>query len=437
MARSHRFARSWLVLAVALAPAVAGCKADPKLTARVELADGGPAIVVLRSPDGKEARGPAPDPKPAAIETDATRAAFKVEGGWRVVHLVSGKALASKEVVPDWRARTFEADAGNLFAIHESARADVLARARAEGGDDAVVRALADSADLRDKAWDDAQAALAAGPKQKLADRLKKSLDVGGSPTGLLRAVVATDLQAPDVAPKLGARVSELGAKKAPTSPRALGIMLRALARSRREEAGAVACKVLEASPAEPAAGTGDAAGVRPLVDAALLAIAASGASCKDAVMKTAGQDRCAILFRCKPGGARLAQNEASDQKEPLCTKEMLQAEVATELARPPSSLATGEEYWTERYGLAALWAQGPLPPEWARGHERRRYDLTQPASPECGMDLKPGTACHCDEVTLRDQACRNDSSPVQVGFCKFEIDDKKRLISNVIYYPM
>lgn len=423
------------MLAVALG--AGGCKADPKLTARVELVDGGPAVVVLRSPDGKEARGPAPDPKPAAIETDATRAGLKVDGGWRVVHLVGGKALASKDVVADWRARTFELDAGGLFAHHESARADVLTRARAEGGDDAVVRALADSADLRDKAWDDAEGALAPAAKQKLSDRLKKSLDVGGSPTGLLRAVVATDLQAADVAPKLGARVTELGAKKAPTSPRALGIMLRALARSRRDEGGAVACKVLEAGPAEPAAGTGDAAGVRPLVDAALLAIATSGASCKDAVMKTAGQDRCAILFRCKPDGGRLAQNETSDQKEPLCTKPMLEGEVARELARPASALATGEEYWTERFGLAALLAQGALPPEWTRGHERRRYDLTQPAAPECGMDLKPGTACHCDEVTLRDQACRNDSSPVQVGFCKFEVDDKKKLISNVTYYPM
>jgi hypothetical protein len=74
------------------------------------------------------------------------------------------------------------------------------------------------------------------------------------------------------------------------------------------------------------------------------------------------------------------------------------------------------------------------VPPEWIRAHERRRYAIKQPDKPECGFDLSVGAACRCAETTLRDTACRTDASPAQVGFCAFEIDDAKKLLTNVTY---
>lgn len=417
--------------------ALVGCKNEPKLEARLEAGDAGASIVVLKTKEGKELRAAVAGAEPGPVDTDGARAAVRVDGGHKVVHVVGDRALVAPKATRDWRAATFESEAGDLFVAYPEAREAILARARAEGGDDAVARAIADAADLRGAPWDDAYGKLSDAAKKKVDARLRKALDVGEKPVGLLRAATTVDLAAADLSPKLGARVAELGATKTPISPRALGILLRVYARDHKDDAGAVGCKILGAGPVEPAAGTGDSAGVRPLVDAALLAIAHGRTACKDPLLKVAGQDRCAILFRCKPGGGRLAPNEASDQKEPLCTREMLEPDVHAELARTPASLATGEEYWTDRFGLAALWATDAVPPEWARGHERRRYELKQPASPECGVDLKQGTPCRCDEPTLRDQACRNDASPIQAGFCHFEVDDKKKLISNVTYQSM
>jgi hypothetical protein len=64
----------------------------------------------------------------------------------------------------------------------------------------------------------------------------------------------------------------------------------------------------------------------------------------------------------------------------------------------------------------------------------RRRYAVTQPKEPECESGVAPGTACHCEEAILRDQACRHtEGTTVSVGVCKFEIDDKQKKLFNVV----
>ena len=46
-----------------------------------------------------------------------------------------------------------------------------------------------------------------------------------------------------------------------------------------------------------------------------------------------------------------------------------------------------------------------------------------------------PGTACHCEEAIVRDQACRHPegTTTVSVGVCKFGIDDKQKKLFNVV----
>ena len=56
-----------------------------------------------------------------------------------------------------------------------------------------------------------------------------------------------------------------------------------------------------------------------------------------------------------------------------------------------------------------------------------------QAKEPACDSGVSPGTACHCDEATVRDQTCRQPvSTSIHIGTCKFEVDDKQKKLVNV-----
>jgi hypothetical protein len=176
-----------------------------------------------------------------------------------------------------------------------------------------------------------------------------------------------------------------------------------------------------------------DAPGREALVEASLLAIAAAGGSCKHTAALL-GEDHCHPSFRCGEGGP-LSGREASKQDEPLCTKAELEAAVTRELARAPLDvLALTGGSRPQLFAFAALVAEGKVPESFTTAHARRRYTLVQPKEPTCEGGIAPGTPCHCDEATLRDQTCRHpESGVVSVGLCKFTIDDKQKKLLNVV----
>lgn len=172
------------------------------------------------------------------------------------------------------------------------------------------------------------------------------------------------------------------------------------------------------------------------LLEAAALVVAHAIEPCPalDPVLAANG---CSASVRCKDG-APLDGRTPSRQDEPLCTGAELDAAVRRELARPTAEMGMAGAR-VALFAYAALdrsggdGGAGRLPPAFVLGHARRRYAVTQPEKPAC-EEVAPGTACHCDEATLRDTACRRaDEGVTRVGLCAFRIDDKAKRISEVV----
>jgi hypothetical protein len=268
------------------------------------------------------------------------------------------------------------------------------------------------------------------GQTQKLAadDPTAPLVTVGAPTDGLADAVAKNDLTSPAVLSGMPARLRELA--KAGKEPRAAGVMLRALTVAKKDDAAALSCELLDTLPQIKPYDTPES---RAFVDAALLSIAHGKGACAPKVVTRLGQDKCLPLFRCKDG-KKLARGATTDQKEPLCSADDLAREVEDELARPKADVLVDKDaYYTERWALAALRALNAVPPEFEKAHARRQYALTQVATPECGMGIDIGKPCHTDEAAIRDQACRNETSPVSFSFTRFEVSDDKKTISNVV----
>ena len=141
--------------------------------------------------------------------------------------------------------------------------------------------------------------------------------------------------------------------------------------------------------------------------------------------------------FRCGPSGP-LDGRETTKQDEPLCTNEQLAAVVGKDLERTPADvLGLASAARPQFFAFAALAPAGKVPAPFLNAHARRRYALVQPSDPSCENGGPPGSACHCDEATVRDQTCRHpESKTVSVGVCKFDIDDKQKKLLNVVVTP-
>lgn len=93
-----------------------------------------------------------------------------------------------------------------------------------------------------------------------------------------------------------------------------------------------------------------------------------------------------------------------------------------------------------DRAVLAALWAQGPLPPAITLPHARRKYALA-PAPrggaplPTCSFDLPNGTPCSCREPLAGSWAICSvgpDQTRGHREACSFRLDDQKKRIDDV-----
>ena len=366
-----------------------------------------------------------------------TRFAFvRAQGDVRLVYVVASSAYlgpVTKSPIDFRSSPDLDHALGALFETAGERRARLVADVLEQKTDAGVARMLIDGAGAGGHEWDDAYAKLPEARRAEVKAALAVLLERGKPTAGLQRAVLVTPLRDPSV---LAARIKELGEPM--REPRAAAVMLRALASLDKAQASSLGCEVLGNKPLDAANAKGtpdevDMLGREALVEAALLAIAAAGTECPH-VAAQLGEDVCTPSFRCNDQGP-LTGRETTKQDEPLCTKEQLAQAVTKELTRLPADvLALSSGTRAQLFALATLAGQGKVPATVAAAHARRRYALTQPKEPECESGVAPGTACHCEEAIVRDQACRHpEGTTVSVGVCKFGIDDKQKKLFNVV----
>lgn len=437
-----------LALALALPFALGACKRSSSSapggaasSAEVHWGDAGADLVLagktLSLPPGELA--PAARPTVMQDESGKRLAYVNASGDVRVVYVLNGNAYlgATSKAPLDFRAAPdLEASLGAMFDNAGARRSQLVADVAKDKGDAGLVRLLVDGAGVQAKEWEEAFAKLPAASAAQVKAGLAALLERGKPTSGLRRAVVLAPLT--DAA-RVAARVRELGL--AMREPRASAVMLRALASLDKASAAAIGCEILGKKPLDTANAKGspeeiDVPGREALVEAALIAVAANASECPH-VAAHLGDDVCMPYFRCGEAGP-LSGRETSKQDEPLCTKEQLAKATRDELGRTPAdvvALASGTR--PQLFAFAALAATDKVPKATADAHVRRRYTLVQPIAPACESDLAPGTPCHCDEATVRDQTCRQpESASAQVGVCKFTIDDKQKKLLGVVATP-
>ncbi len=448
-----------LCVVLGLSAALAGCGScgDKKgpLSGEVRAVDGGAELAVgdvtlTLPPDDVAAVG-----KAVTSDPRGGRVAFDVGAGdARVVHVIGkGAFLGARVKAPvEWSRVPETATAlGELFELAgprcragdtceaSPRRAQLVEAVKGEMKERGVVTLLVSGAHVFAPEWDATFGALAAPQADEVRAALAATLEPGKPYGGVARAAMLLPLTEAPHAGKLAARIADLSGVDAPASTplreaRAVGALLRALAKVDAKAAGPLACRVLGQKPLEPPKVSGGEVDLAPramLVEAALLAIAKVGAKCEHVAALVS--DPCAPALRCAKGKP-LTGHETSDQTEPLCTKDELAPAVEAELARPAKDvLLQSSASPPDAWAFAALVAAGAVPEAITLAHDRRRYALTQPKSPECDLSLGEGTPCHCDEATLRDQACRQGGEHLHVAFCKFTADDKKKTLTGVV----
>ncbi len=420
-----------LVLVLALG---AGCRSNGGAASDAQITTGaGGAEITLGA---RKAELPADDigkdvPSVTRDET-ARRLAYRTSSGRaRIVYLVGEGLFVGPLVAPpvDFRAvPDVERVLGTLFEAAGSRRGDLVREVRREKGDSGVVRLLVEAAHVDDPAWEEARKQLSAGSEGALADALASGLERGKPPVVLRRAVSVVDLRAPARASLVAERARDLASGT--DEPRAAAALLRAVIANDVQKAADIACTVLAQKPAAPDDERDS------LVEAAALAVAVAGTTCPDPTgLESVLMDACKPWFRCSEGGP-VAWSDTSKQDEPVCTKEQLAKAVDAELARSTRDVLEGGAR-PGLFALAALTAKNAVPATFMNAHARRRYALGQPSEPACDTDLDPGTPCHCDEATVRLYACKEPtSSHIHVGVCRFDVDDKKKRIANVVATP-
>jgi hypothetical protein len=446
--RSSRLAPPALALALALG----GCKGSSSSSpggnassAEVRWSDAGADFALgdktLALPPGELAAAA----RPTVMQDEGGKrlAYVNAAGDMRVVYVIGAHAYlgptaatSMKGPVDLRRAPELDAALGTIFANAGARRAELVADVAKDKGEPGVVRLLIEGANVRAPEWDEAFAKLPAARAAEVRAGLAALLERGKPTAGLSRAVVLVPLDDAARAPALAARVRELVSPV--REPRASAVMLRALASLDKGEGAKLGCEVLGHKPLDTVNAKGapeeiDRPGREALVEAALVAVAAGTVACPH-VAAELGEDLCLPYFRCTEAGP-LSGRETSKQDEALCTREQLAKATLQELARPPAEVvAITAGTRPQLFALAALAATDKIPAAVEAAHARRRFALVQPSAPSCESGVAPGTACHCDEATVRDQTCRQPvSSSVHIGTCKFEVDEKQKKLLNVV----
>lgn len=423
----RKFALLWVCTLV-----VAACR--DRAPGSFAEADGGTLLVLSGSTATVPINPMEIDTKVAPVAVNGSIALRLRGGGERMLHPVGGTYLFVPKPVLDRNQGTFLLQAPELYNREPTHRAAILREVLLRGGESAIANQLARTLDApdSDRDWSAAYDALTP-PQRTLVDiRTRASLSTGGPPEGLVRA--ARGAIPEQVARELGARLRELPEARG-RIPRAVGALLLRYHQVQPEDAGRLACTML-AETKDMVAPEGDPEGVRALEAAALMLLTAQPTErCIAPLERLVLQERCDISLRCKADGAPVNPRESSLQDEPLCGQSLL-GENQKALAQAPAQVFAWKEHHVPRLALGALVARAAVPAALVRAHERRRYALVPSTAPACDLGLPAGAACTCDEPTLRDQTCRSDTSPISVGFCRFEVDDTKKRIHGVSRAP-
>ncbi|MDB4938458.1 MAG: hypothetical protein JWP87_5430 [Labilithrix sp.] len=418
---------------LALALATAACKGSTPApsggtasSAELRARDGGPTELVLGEHALALDAAELPDaPRPQVMQDESGKrlAYVRRAGDVRFVYVVGGGLYvgpSAKAPIDFGAAPDLDHALGDLFETAGTRRAQLVADVAKDKGDAGVVRMLVDGAGTDGREWDEAFAKLPDARAAEVKTALAALLEKGKPTAGLKRAVVVAPLREPARAPMLAARIREL--VDPVREPRAIGVMLRALASNDKAAAAQIGCDVLGRKPTDEV-----------LVESALLAVAAAGTDCANAATFL-GDEVCVPSVRCNDQGP-LTGRETTKQDEPLCTKEQIAKAIEKELARAPAdALASASGTRPQLFAYGAVMNAGKVPAAVQQAHTRRRYAVAQPSTPECESGVAPGTACHCEEAILRDQACRHpEGNTVSVGVCKFDIDDKQKKLLNVV----
>ncbi|MBX3224723.1 MAG: hypothetical protein KF795_29675 [Labilithrix sp.] len=424
-----------LVSALALVSLSSACRSSGGASsdARVSVTEAGAEIAF----GARKAPLPAEDvgKEPPVVTQDEAgrRLAYKTSAGMARIVYVVGDGLFVGPLVAfpaDFRAAPDTDHAlGPLFEAAGARRGDLVGEVRREKGEAGVVRLLIDAAYVDDSAWEDAQKKLPPANEAALREGLAGGLEVGKPAIALRRAVSVVDLRAPARAKAVLARAKELAAGTA--EPKAVAALLRAAIVTDKAKAAEIGCEVL--AKGADGADTERAA----LVEAATLAIAAADAACPDPkLLEAVVADACLPYYRCTEAGP-VSWSDTSKQDEPLCTKADLAKAIAGELGRTTRDVLDSGATRPGLFAYAALVAKDRVPAAFVTAQARRRYALTQPAEPSCDSAIAPGTACHCDEATLRLYACKQpEASNVHIGVCRFDVDDKQKKIDKVVATP-
>lgn len=361
----------------------------------------------------------APNEAPSVTQDDTgTRLAYPTKSGSaRVVYLVGGGLFVGPTVprpVDFSAAPDLDHALGPLFEAAGPRRAELVREVGKARGKAGVVSLLVASASVDDPAWEAARKDIAGEDLKNLGGMLANGLEPGKTPLQTRRAAETADLTNPALKTLNADRARDpvLQAKE----PRSAAVLLRATIANDEVVASKIGCDTLARAPADAA-----------LREAAALACT-DPAVLADALAKNA----CVPFVRCKDA-APLDWASSTKQDEPLCTSAELAPLVAAERAKPPQSAFVEESARPELFELAALATAGRVPELVTRAHARRRYKLTQIDKPDCDS-AAIGAACHCDEATIRNNACLSpQSATVSVGKCRFQVEDAAKTIDKVV----
>lgn len=399
----------WLTVALCLA--LAACHADGKAS-DAKIANG---TLTLGDRSVK-----VPDASEGSVTRDdaGNRLAYPTKDGpARIVYVIGDGLYLGPTVarpvdftaVPD-----LEHAFGPLFDGAGPRRGDLVHAVQKARGNAGVVSLLVAAAFVDDPAWEAARKDITGTDLKNLGGMLASGLEPGRSPLQVRRAAETVDLTHPALLKLEAERAKDPLVQG--KEPRTAAVLLRATIANDKDAASKIGCDIL-----------GGKATSAPLREAAALA-------CTDPAVLAAAlaKNGCVPFVRCKDGKP-LGWASSTKQDEPLCTSAELAPLLAAELAKPPQSAfdeATGEPELIE---YATLAAKGQVPDSFVLAHARRQYKLTQIDKPSCD-GVTVGAACHCDEATIRNNACLSpQSATVSVGQCRFQVDDAAKTIDKVV----
>lgn len=362
------------------------------------------------------------------IKGDAIRVAFRCEKRlpFKVVYVMpSGRHFAHCNEyggtswnwgsVPDFRGAASTMIRQSCPGVHFE---DVAAEIRT-GGEAALVSFLKETLGLQARrkismdslqAWDDAYLSLSRDGQSQLQGDFRRAIFEISTTLALERSLRYVDINDAAFEEAIVKRLEEnLNSATGYEMDASMDMMLRRLAQSNPQRAGEMGCKELVREKRR---------GALAYLPGALLVVAKARYSCP-VVLDAVRSSLCHASFYCS----------SSSRKDGVCEYKDLSDELNRHLQQKTEK---PDAIQRDRILLAAALSTEGIDDVLRLWHERRSYSIEQAASPECESQYvmgKKAVPCRCFKETPA-EAC---SDIRNVTTCTFEVDDRRRLIHNVM----